>query len=439
VQVNAQLETVVLSLAPAGSISGRVKDANAASLLGARVSASVLSYREGRAALIPVSTAQSDAQGNYRITQIAPGEYYIKVEPNPSRGAGAFYPGVASWGQATLVPVEKEQEVVGVDFDMTNSPTFRVSGKLLNVPSSTLATTGRPNGILGFTFSPADPHSPDFASTPLVQDTGRLTNGEFTINLGVGEWNIYPVIPTNSGGNPAQGLPMYATGYALVKVVDRDIDNLTITIGSSDVKVRVTQPPGISITRLTLMPRENIPSPLISHLRSGQALGTNGEVEFKSVPPGKYSLQVPPRVNSYVADLRVGSKSVYEDGIINVGVDPLDPVEVLFREGGGAVRGTVDVTAPIAQTRRIVLVPDVAARKGNAFFYQTAGFYPSDGSFVFSNVPPGDYKAFAFQSLPTGGAEQDETFMAKYESFGTPVKVADGQTSNIVLTWIPPN
>jgi hypothetical protein len=61
----------------------------------------------------------------------------------------------------------------------------------------------------------------------------------------------------------------------------------------------------------------------------------------------------------------------------------------------------------------------------------------ANGSFTFRNVPPGDYKVFAFQSLPLGGAEQDEAFMANYERFGVPVKVVDRQTSNVAARWIP--
>jgi uncharacterized protein (DUF2141 family) len=53
------------------------------------------------------------------------------------------------------------------------------------------------------------------------------------------------------------------------------------------------------------------------------------------------------------------------------------------------------------------------------------------------NVAPGDYKVFAFQDLPPGGAEQNPDFMAKYEGFGVTIDVAAGQTVDVQVPWIP--
>jgi hypothetical protein len=441
---NSPSTTVTLTLAVAGSISGRIKSAQGTSLPATRISASVLGYRDGRPTLLVGPNVQPDGQGNYRLSPLGPGEYYIKVESQSSpsiHGVTVFYPGVTELEEAVLVPVLTDQEVVGVDFEMPRVQPFKVSGRILSFPPPPLAANGlpAPNGLLGFTVVPAD--RPELGNTPLISNASGGTNGEFEINLPAGDWNIFPVIPINSTGTArGQGVPAYATGHARVLVTDRNIENVTITIGSSDMKVRVTDAPnGASISRISLLPRGNIPSPLISHLRATQPLNANGEIEFKAVPQGEYRLLVPQQPNSYVADLRVGTKSIYEDGIIKVDLGPMEPVEIVLRDGGGTVQGNLTmpniVDGPDAASRRVVLVPDVALRRGNSVFYRVAQNFTR--SFSFRGVPPGDYKVFAFQNLPFGGAEQDEKFMTKYERFGVPVKVMDGQTSNVAVEWIP--
>jgi hypothetical protein len=56
---------------------------------------------------------------------------------------------------------------------------------------------------------------------------------------------------------------------------------------------------------------------------------------------------------------------------------------------------------------------------------------------VFADVAPGDYKVFAFPNLPTGGAEQNAGFMAKYDRCGVPIRVDQGQNVSVQVPWIP--
>jgi len=138
----------------------------------------------------------------------------------------------------------------------------------------------------------------------------------------------------------------------------------------------------------------------------------------------------------YVSDLRVGVKSFYNDGVLDVVADPIDPVEIVLSRGGGTVR--VAVTGTIVETSNqtnIALVP-AAPRRGNALLYKTLS-PEAPGLAVFKNVPPGRYKAFAFQSLPPGGAEQNSEFMANYEDFGATIDITAGQTANVSVNWIP--
>ena len=53
-----------------------------------------------------------------------------------------------------------------------------------------------------------------------------------------------------------------------------------------------------------------------------------------------------------------------------------------------------------------------------------------------TGAPPGDYKVFAMANLPAGGPERNASFIARYEEFGVPVTVVEGQTIEIDVDFI---
>jgi hypothetical protein len=454
---------VSVLLTPGGSISGRVLDAYGVPIANALVRTGNIGYNDGRRVYRPLSSAQPDALGNYVLTTLENGEYYIRLELSAQRGGGDYYPGVVDIDNAIRIPVQAGQQIVGIDFNMSNSQTFKVSGNVLNLPARTLANGQPDNTVPSLTFASADPHYVDPQGTPLLTNSRRGSNGEFEIALPPGLWDVFPVInmrpPTLAarGNNvttpvpaPAPGLPVYATGRARVFVSDRDVENVSVTISASDIKGRivydrVTPAPGGNPLRVGLLPVDNTPSPLISHLRTLQTTDASGGFSFESVPAGRYSLQfatIP--AGFYVADIRVGSKSIYDDGAITVGTEPIGPVEVTLRSGGGTilvVTGTSATTAEpnlFAMNRsvpRFVLVP-AAPRQQNVMLYKTV-LATRATTWIFPDVAPGDYKAFAFEALPSGGAEQNAEFMAKYEGRGVPVHVNAGQTVRVQVPWIP--
>ena len=451
------LATLQAPPTPNASLSGRLKGSSGAVSAPGPVSGSVaigtLGYRDGRRVFQSNGSAQADALGNYSFASVGPGEYYIRAESLPTRGIPTYYPGTADIDSATKISVGPGQEIVGIDFDASSPPTFKISGTVRGIPAST-ATTGLTNAILGMAFASTDSRSPDPSAGPLLQTTRGGANGEFEVSLPAGEWDLFPVIPIRQAGAPtpgaagggAVGMPIYATGRARVRLVDRNVENVVITVGSADIKGRIVIPgspqgefvPPVPI-RVTLLPDGNYPSPLVSHLRTPQSVGTAGEFVFAAVPPGRYVFQILPIPSDhYLADMRVGSKSIYDDGVITVATEPVDPVEVVLRRGGGGVRVTVrgqDSAAAVGGSLRRIVVMPVEVRRENALLYRTV--FPGSFPFVVSALAPGRYEVFAFQELPPGGAEQNAEFMAKHEDFGVPIDVGEGQTVDVQVPWIP--
>ena len=60
----------------------------------------------------------------------------------------------------------------------------------------------------------------------------------------------------------------------------------------------------------------------------------------------------------------------------------------------------------------------------------------SSGQFRFRGITPGEYTLFAWDSVETG-AWQDPEFLGTYETQGTPVHIAEGESQSIRLVVIP--
>jgi hypothetical protein len=190
--------------------------------------------------------------------------------------------------------------------------------------------------------------------------------------------------------------------------------------------------------------------------RGGQLpVGADGSITFPFVNEGVYRLQAnviativaanaaargqrgggQPLRSAYVEDIREGGLSVYDNGLV-VGKEPPRQVEIVIQTNGGTVLGTAyDAQLQPKAGATVVLVPP-EARRQNIALYQvvTSG---TDGQFGMVAVPPGQYKVFAWESIPSGGAYMNAAFMAKHEARGTSITVNPSSTTNTQVTVIP--
>ncbi len=81
----------------------------------------------------PASTALTDAQGRYRLTNLAPGRYLIVAS---AFGYPTFHPGTTSADRATAVTVGADSPADGIDFAVLMPPGGRVSGRVDRPPTA---------------------------------------------------------------------------------------------------------------------------------------------------------------------------------------------------------------------------------------------------------------------------------------------------------------
>jgi len=81
----------------------------------------------------PASTTLTDTQGRYRLTNLAPGRYFILASVF---GYPTFYPATTSADRATVITVGADSPVEGIDFTVLLPPGGRVSGRVDTPPSA---------------------------------------------------------------------------------------------------------------------------------------------------------------------------------------------------------------------------------------------------------------------------------------------------------------
>ena len=427
---------VTVRVNSAGSIGGKITNAAGQPLSRVKVSAASLAFRNGRAVLTSTYSIFTSTNGEYRIVGVLPGNYVITATPplaTPSFILTAYFPGVANLDNALRIPIRAGEQVQGIDFVASTPQLFKVSGRVLNPPAA---------GVPNITFAQRDrPTLEEFDGTLLANTSINASRGEFEVMLPAGAWDIFPVIPNRTPSTqldlPPRGVPAYTTGRVSVDVTDRSVDAVNVTVGSAEINGRIivdssVKIPGFSPANIEvrLFPTDNMPPPLWDHLRSVK-VGSDGQFTFTAVPPGAYRIQFANLSSEvFVSDIRSSQTSVFNDAVLKVTTERAGPVEVVLSAGGGTVQASLQAaaTAPgSTRLRTVVLVPQ-SPRRENMLLYRQQAFRPDEREFRFFNVPPGQYKLFAFEDLPAGKAELNAEFMTAYEALGEPVAVTGAGT-----------
>jgi sarcosine oxidase gamma subunit len=470
------LPEIQLTMVRGATISGRVRDANGQSAPNLSVMAYQIQYREGRQVLSATSTRTTDDRGEYRIYWLSPGEYYVAVS-SPRSGTATvrtFYPSVTDFKSALPVPVTDGADVAGMDINLRVAPAFKITGSVVsslpvitNPPRPTSPTFYLLPRDAGIPIEPTFPTFPNYSTVP----------GEFEIRgVSPGSYDLVATVP-DSSGRPSPG-------KVRVEVGSRDVEGVTVAIHPGvEVKARVfldgkliplSPPPALQIpgpiqlvnpqgggilppppppppppsppastfltaagtlARVFLRSKEIYPQIFESAASGNMTSDGAGGYVWSGVPEGTYSIQLSGApANSYVADIREGGASIYDTGFI-VGDRPQIVIDVMLASGAKSIRGTVrDAAGKSVASATVVLVPSIARRQ-NTTLYRTTRTSVS-GEFTLNNLAPGDYKLFAWESIPNT-AYMNATFMEQYEARGQSVTLGSGSEPMFDLTVIP--
>lgn len=301
-------------------------------------------------ATAPASTALTDANGRYRLIDLAPGRYFIIARVF---GYSTYYPDTTSPDTATVVTVGGAAPVDAVDFTVLMPPGGRISGRvdpppvnpqekavlsglelaeLLEAPvgpDGSFTFGHLPKGSYLLSLFPAPPGMPSRAfmlgetdaRIDLVRPALRTVRGRVVVPAGPIPYTLlsfftdtsHETVHLDAGGafrvqlQPARhaisadGLP---SGYSLASV-RRGTQDVTsgLVVGADDVSdlvVTLSAPPRLPRLRGTIV---GLPPAIRADVRvelTGQVIGMletrvrqDGSFELPAVMPGTYQIRVP--------------------------------------------------------------------------------------------------------------------------------------------------
>lgn len=420
------IDDLVLGLEPAAVITGRVLDEYGDPFEGLAVEALRFVYRNGSRSPRVSGAAKTNDQGEYRIYGLRPGDYYMRVNTSVIARATAgqvlpaevaagyvdvYYPNGYDASQARPLRVTGQTEATGIDFRMTPTRTFSVSGQVID------GNTGRPSvDNQAFLFD----RSLEGHQFPISGRILRIRDGDGLFRAG----NVLP------GGYRLEVTTISAdrtrsTAYYDFDLSDRSLEDVLIETRptfSVPLVLRIEgefdRPAGPPPLRL---------EPTGVYLFRGAAtrVADNGEFRFGSVAADSYRV----RAGNMPSGLYLKSARYAGHDALNEFVrveEGAGEFEVVLSANGAGVEGRIARDGEGVTGAQVVVIPDDRQRD---YLYKSA-VTDQNGVFMLTAIAPGRYKVFAWERIEPS-AWTDPRVLAEFEDQGVRVEVKEGDAKRI--------
>ena len=417
---------LVFRLEPCGAISGTITDESGKPVADAAIRAlSML-------ALYGAGEAQANRRGQYRLVDLAPGQYFVQVTVSTDESqkskkgetyAPTYYPGTNDAGAAIPVAVNASTETDHIDLDLRPVHAVRVTGQVLN---------GATNQPVPNAWVMLVPREADAASR--TGALAALTASRYGVNVrdAQGHFEIDDVPPASYWAYGTMEDKGGSTGRVPVEVGDADVQGVRLVVGANvelSGQIRVEPDIAFDFSKISvlLIPNE----PLIS-THEGQP-GAAGNFVIHAVEPGAYRLSVGVTPGYYLKSARLGGGDVLDTELTLDDAASTASLDILLASTGGSLNGVVMNDDTPAQAT-VCLVPD-AARRNRRDLYLRAPTR-ADGTFSLAGIAPGDYRLFAFENLNLRTLF-NPTLLQAYEAKGESVHFDEGHSESVRLQVIP--
>jgi hypothetical protein len=395
---------VRMALTRGGVIAGRLIDDRGDAVVGATVQAMKTTYVNGLPERREAQSAISNDLGEYRLFMLRPGEYHISMVPRTlvsppvprqPRVIPLYFPGTIDAKASQAIELHEGEALEGVNFS--------------GIPTRTRRVTGSVQGNAG-----------DGTSVILSPLNGTSTMQQ-TADPNTGSFQFADVAP---GAYLLAAKTSTLRSVISLDVRNADVLNLRISLGAGyriPVHVHIDGHPAgddPELERLYFIAR---PETLVPGLEPDTySPFPNGRFALDLLA-GDYRLDITQPENAYVKAMTLGGIDVLNQGL-RVTQSTEQTLEILIASNSGALDGRAERDATV------VLVPDIPRRGQRALFKSVKS--GGGGAFRFQNVPPGDYKLFAWTE-ENGGPWRDTEYLRKYEDRGVPVHVDENQKTTL--------
>jgi hypothetical protein len=416
------VNNVVFHLVPAGSIRGRVLNADGQPLKKVEIQLLRSMYLVGHAQWTAVSTGESkgpvetDSRGEFRVDGVEPGPYVVRFNPTEpdvesvipgGKPAGPFlYPGTRDLAKATKIEVKAGSERVLDDVNLMREHRGWIHVLLTNVTGESLEGFGewslKPPGWIGSEY-------------PLFQQRIVETAHEFQPDM-PGTYEISAIWRTSKEILAGSLKAVYDGGDMDLKLtLDKARGRVTGSVMLQDTEGAPRRP---------LAGAEVSIGPDVPYFARTDA---DGAFVLPSVYGGRYKLGyvrgIP--LDGYIFSVRQGNRDVLrEDLLVSTGETKMD---VIVGGRAGTLAGKVaDGAGQLFQNALVALIPESPLRERSDYY----GAYmstPSDqnGVFELHGITPGAYQVYALSNPPAGAFRSTE-FIRRFEGKGSPIMLDPG-------------
>jgi len=399
-----------LKMAPAGSIAGRVLDADGKPVPEAIVK---MQMQEAGGMSVQISSDETGAYGTGRM--LAAGTWIVSAMAPPSLKppesladqrfgwVQTYFPHAADRQLAAPLVLQPGADLSKLDIKLAAAPVYRIRGVVLDERGDPVPKAPVMLGQVGYNFPwPSEP----------IKNQGD-TSFEFE-SIPAGEWIVSTTLEKN-------GEMLWASQLAQVR--DHDLENVQLKLTApffiqgkivleAPQGQPVPKPPAVKVVNATVFAATFGP-PVVAALSlpgNGFYFGNpddQGNFTIQNLYQGPYHIipeLAPP--GYYLDSVRLGSVDALEFGVPLLSGAP--PLTVTYKLNGGSVRGTVEGCG----AGKVMLIPQSSVLRRDGFIRQTN--CGDKGRFEILDVRPGEYYGFAVVlDDPAGlpGAQLDQNLM----------------------------
>jgi hypothetical protein len=167
---------------------------------------------------------------------------------------------------------------------------------------------------------------------------------------------------------------------------------------------------------------------------NNSVINPDGTFRIDNVMPGEFRLQLAAlRSAFYIKDAHFGVEDILARPFQFSGNEP-GSLEILLSPNVGSIEGVVTSNRLAAATGvQVVLVPDKARHRIELFKAVTTN---QNGRFSIGNLPPGDYRLYAWEAVELY-RWFDADFLTAFDQFATRVHVAESSRQTVDARLIP--
>ena len=458
---------VEVKLVQSAIVSGIVTDAEGDPVQGIQVRLLRRMYTQGRMALNTTMAASTDDRGQFRMTNVQEGRYYLAATPtaqnisgvNEIRGRSA-----QEANQSTYYPNSPTVEgAAKLDIKSASIETLQIRlrrGANYSIRGTVEMPTGASNSVQIQIFS-GGADSNGQVNSVAVRPTGQFESP----NLPPGSYTLFarynvPATTANLQKTWAGRADAIVRGANVENVSIRlteggeiagrlsvegysNITDFFATLPNNNVRPAQTINAGGQVTTVNRLARPAIILLSAENLPSNAAqtqVGEDGTFRVSNVLPMKYTLTVnniPPM--SYLKSARIGGQDVTRSIIdFTSGVSGAIEIVLSTKPASLAISPPASLatltpaqsagTSPQGLQATIwPAIPDRASQTGGIY----TAFLNTQGAIRIPSLAPGDYLAVVWEESPPQDIARIPDFLARFNDLASKVTLREGETGSV--------